>query len=343
MPSRPLSPEAVCRLAAELEAAVRAGVPIDLSLAQMARSAPGRLGQVAAQLARRIEQGESLAEALDAESEALPASFRTVLIASVHSDETADVLRDLRDMHVKIIDLRNRYRRSVFYPAMVILVAYGLLLVVMTRFVPQLAASWTSLHRPFPGWLQILDQASASVAIWGPAIPLSLLFVVFVWESVFVRASLADRFLGFHRLQRSLSLYQSLLVLQVLLERNVSLTQALRFAGEASTIPLQQVAWARVAERVGQGSRLGNALADEPTFPPDVRWLLGVGEVESCLPKTTERLATLYATAGLRRAEWFGAFLPGAILFFVATLVTFWYGLLVMLPVIELWGALGAE
>src|SRR4051812_41232008 len=60
----PATNEQLLLLHQELAALARAGLPLDGGLRALAHELPGRLGQLANELAERLERGENVAEAL---------------------------------------------------------------------------------------------------------------------------------------------------------------------------------------------------------------------------------------------------------------------------------------
>jgi len=69
----------------EIAALVRAGVPLEMGLAELGGDLPGRLGRFATALAQRTAQGESLAQAIAGDAGQLPQAYRAVVEAGVRA------------------------------------------------------------------------------------------------------------------------------------------------------------------------------------------------------------------------------------------------------------------
>ncbi len=67
----------------EIVALVRAGVPLELGLAELGEDRAGTLGRLSSRLAARLSRGESLPEAMAHEDVGLPFSYRVVVEAGL--------------------------------------------------------------------------------------------------------------------------------------------------------------------------------------------------------------------------------------------------------------------
>ena len=79
----------------EIRALVRAGVPLERGLHTAARDLRGRLGRITGALAGRLNRGESLVQALEAEKQVLPPLYRAVVEAGARSGQLPVALEGL--------------------------------------------------------------------------------------------------------------------------------------------------------------------------------------------------------------------------------------------------------
>src|SRR6478672_7043244 len=83
--SRPVTLEQLTALSDEISALARAGVPLDRGLRELAVDMPGRLGKLADQMGRQLEQGQRLDDVVAELGETLPRAYRAVIEAGVSS------------------------------------------------------------------------------------------------------------------------------------------------------------------------------------------------------------------------------------------------------------------
>ena len=80
----------------EIAALVRAGVPLDRGLLGAGTDLPGGLRRITTALGKRLSRGESLPEALEAESRSIPPLYRAVVEAGARSGRLAVALEGWR-------------------------------------------------------------------------------------------------------------------------------------------------------------------------------------------------------------------------------------------------------
>ena len=88
-PSGPITLDQLLALNEEIAALVRAGLPLGRGLLEAGRDVRGRLGRIAGVLGRRMNRGEGLAEALEAERRAIPPLYRAVVEAGARAGPAA--------------------------------------------------------------------------------------------------------------------------------------------------------------------------------------------------------------------------------------------------------------
>src|SRR5271155_2418897 len=82
-------------LNAEMAALVRAGVPLERGLVVTGRDLKGRRGAITTALARRLNRGESLSDALAGERESIPPLYCAVVEAGARSGQLSIALEGL--------------------------------------------------------------------------------------------------------------------------------------------------------------------------------------------------------------------------------------------------------
>ncbi len=80
-PPGPITLDQLLALNEEIAALVRAGIPLDRGLLEAGRDVRGRLGRIAGVLGRRLNRGEDLVSALEAEKGSIPPLYRAVVEA----------------------------------------------------------------------------------------------------------------------------------------------------------------------------------------------------------------------------------------------------------------------
>ena len=126
-----------------------------------------------------------------------------------------------------------------------------------------------------------------------------------------------------------------------LVEHEVPLDQALVLAGNASGSATLRHSGARYAEQLTAGATSGARLDATPGgLPPLVAWMIGSGHRQGGLVAGLRHLATSYRRQADRQAETFRVILPGLLILIIGSAGVLTYGLLLFIPLRELWDGL---
>ncbi len=142
-----LSQLQLAALLEEIASAMRRDVSVADALRRLERSRLGRVGRVAGVVAEKLEQGQTIASALD--WPAIP--NRSQLAACVSTCEQSGDAR-LLDRLARLLRKQADYRRNIrlawVYPVMLVVLAYAVLVLFMTRMV--LGESTPDIRWPDP-------------------------------------------------------------------------------------------------------------------------------------------------------------------------------------------------
>ena len=141
----------------EIAALVRARMPLESHLSRIGAELPGKSGELADRIGRRLATGESFARAMEVECAAMPAVYRATIVAGVESGHLGNAIESLVDTASRMDQLRRITGVSLLYPIVILLATCLLLAMVIIRVVPQF--EW--LDR-FPFWTNRLVVALAA-------------------------------------------------------------------------------------------------------------------------------------------------------------------------------------
>ncbi len=110
----------------EILALVRAGLPLERGLRDAGRDLGGRLRLVTEALSDRMARGESLSQALAAESDRIPKLYRAVVEAGSRAGRLSVALEGLSAYARGYVEMRQAIGLAMLYPMVVVMLAYGL-------------------------------------------------------------------------------------------------------------------------------------------------------------------------------------------------------------------------
>ncbi len=293
-----LSTEEAAELASQVAELAKAGLPLASGLSALADELSGsRLASVLGDVARRLDLGESLGEAIEAQGPRLPARVRGLIEAGVRSGRLGETLEEFVDLHRGQIELKRRVWTTLAYPIALLTIAVMLFVFMQAYVVSQFIPIYEDFQTELPVVTQVAFQLSGNMA-W-----LILGFVIFllgfaslVWlvpGSIWVaRLMRAVPLLG--PLWRSSRLWQFSRLMALLIDQEVPLPEAVRLAG-GNLGDADLTAGARqLADACQSGQPLSEGIGDTRQFPASLMPLVTWGERNSAMPDAFRAAAEMF-------------------------------------------------
>lgn len=312
-PASTVTLEQLAALNDELRALVRAGVPLEKPLREMAAEMPGGLGEIAARLSARLELGKSLEEALADEPESFPPLYRAVVAAGLKAGRLPAALESLAATALRVVELRRMLVAGLVYPLMVFLVAWGLFVVFVLEVAPQLGGALPDVTRTSL-WLRMIAgiaQWGAWVWYWGPAVPAVVLAGALIWAVYSARAvALEPRMtavmLGWlpwtRRMLADFRTASLADLLALMVDNEVPLPAGLRLAARA----VGNRRMIAEAESLAQAIERGQGPAPLPARRlgrPLLTWMVSFGQERGVLGQTLRQAAAVYHARAREAAD----------------------------------------
>jgi len=286
----------------ELANLLAAGVPITRSLSILRResSNPAARAQWSA-IYDDVSGGMPLADAMAR----WPKSFPAVYVAMVHAGETGGfldvVLMQIAEFRARERDLKGKFRNAMAYPMVLAVLAIGVLIFLMTFFIPRFSGIFASVGGNMPGLTRAIVAISKFMTDYGPGILVVLAVLVLVLRRVLKspagqlaaqQAMLRLPVIG--KLAARFALVRFCRMLGTLLGAGVPLVASLRVAREAVGNRILADAVGQSIEQVQKGKGLARSLAgNSRLFPGSVIEMIAVAEESGRLDTELKRLATV--------------------------------------------------
>jgi type II secretory pathway component PulF len=340
----PITLDQLLALNEEIAALVRAGIPLDRGLLEAGRDVRGRLGRIAGVLGRRLNRGEDLPAALEAESRAIPPLYRAVVEAGARAGRLPVALEGMTRYIRGVADARRSIGMALWYPGLVVCMAYGLFVGLVFLVVPRFASAAESLGLATSRPLRWLEWASDTVVYWWPIGPIVLVVLAVAWVRSGTTAGLqGGAWGGLRRLpwmgplvaDHEAANFAELLAL--LLENRVPYPSALILAGDATGAPGLAAGVRQAAEALDRGEPTAAAVgaAGPGAFPPMLRWTLATGQTQGSLGAALDHLGGFYRKRARHRADQIAVFLPVVLTIGIGAAAAGFYGLSLFMPLIE--------
>ncbi|KHK51890.1 general secretion pathway protein GspF [Ralstonia sp. A12] len=327
----------------QLASLLVAGLPLDEALAALADQAErAYVGELLAAIRAEVVGGSSLSVALAQHPKDFPDIYRALVSAGEHSGNLGLVLTRLADYIESRNALTSKIKLAFTYPAIVTVVAFAIVIFLLSYVVPQVVSVFANTKQKLPtltivmlwlsdfvrnwGWLAAIVLAAIGVLIRNllkqPALQLS-------WHKWLLTAPL------FGKLVRGYNTARFASTLAILTSAGVPILRGLQAAGETLNNVALKTNVEDASTRVREGTSLARALAAQNQFPPVLVHLIRSGEATGNLPAMLERAAQGEAQELERRTLFLTGLLEPALILTMGVVVLL-IVLAVLMPIIEI-------
>ncbi len=270
----------------ELGTLLRSGLPLDRALSVLiALAGDEPLAEILDRVHRRIKEGASLADAMESQGRVFGRFYVSMIRAGEAGGALDVVLGRLAEHMARSRDLKSSLVSALIYPAVLVLVAIGSILMLLGYVVPQFTDMFAEFDQALPLSTKITIAIGEAIRSYGWI--LLLLLPAGAW---FLRKQLADRRSArrWHAWLLRLPMIGDIAVkmevarfahtLGALLDNGVPLLAALSIVKDATTNYVIADGLEGVVTSLKDGSSLAEPLAAIPYFPAFAVHMIRVGE-----------------------------------------------------------------
>jgi general secretion pathway protein F len=289
-----------------------------------------------------VISGNTLSQALSRFPKDFPEVYRALIAAGEQSGDLGVVMGKLADYIESRTALAQRVLLAFTYPAIVTLVAIGVIMALMTYVVPKVIGVFASSKQALPFLTTALIYLSDVLRQWGWVMLVVLVVAFLIWrwalKTPAIRLGWDKRLLNaplIGRLIRGVNTARFASTLAILVGSGVPLIRALEAGAQTLTNAALKHNVADTVARVREGASLSRSLAAGGQFPPVMVHMIASGEATGRLPEMLERTATNLSQETERRALTLTGLLEPLLILIMGGVVLL-IVLAVLLPIIEI-------
>ena len=327
----------------QIAALVQADVPLDLNLGTSKSHTLEALNRINASVARRVGQGMTLAEALEADDPAITPSYRSLMRLSLESgDLSAGVVEAHRSAEASD-DVWHSVQLSGVYPLILCCLAYLGLIGFSLLLTPRLDEMYRTLQMTPGLGLRFLQLLQSTLPYWAILFPLAIVLLI-LWMRYRSR-QLAAGGSGAALLAwlpgASYAVFQQQCAnfsetLARALDAEAPLPESLRIASGAWDSRSMEEHFRGLAASATPGEPLPEQSWLAARLPPFLRWALWQSEPAIDRPRALHMAAGLYRDSSRRRLSRVRMLAPIIACVLIGGGITLLYGLTLFVPVVEL-------
>jgi general secretion pathway protein F len=260
-----------------------------------------RLKRVLSDVKQRVNEGSSLGDALAQHQKVFGALYVNMIRAGEHSGALDAVLVRLADFTEGQAKLRQKILGTLLYPAVMVMVGGGILVLLMTVVVPKVTKIFESMKAVLPWTTRLLIWTSGTLQQWWfiifPGVAGAI--VAFVWwtrspkgKPVWDRRVL--KFPIFGSIIRMVTVARFARTLSTLLKSGVPLLSAMDIVKAVMTNTVMADVVEKARESIREGESIANPLRRSGEFPPLVYHMVAIGERSGQLEEMLLSVANSY-------------------------------------------------
>jgi type IV pilus assembly protein PilC len=308
--------EDVVEFSREFSTMINSGLTITKSLQIcLEQSANPSFKKILSEIAKDVDSGTSLSGALARFPLVFDSSYTALIKAGESSGKLDSILSRIAETYEANRDLKSRLQSALIYPAIILIVMIGVILLLIVYVVPKLTEIFKTLDKPLPWHTQFLiNLSNAIINYW-------LIFILVIGASaLFLRIFLTSQegkafmsallfkmpVIGKILKQTELSNYMR--ILSLLIGSGVQITEALIISAKVSSNQTIVNASLEASRYVEKGSNLSDYFRSNKFFDPIISSMVKIGEetgkVDELLNKVAENYSNEsgYAIKGLSSA-----------------------------------------
>lgn len=315
----------------ELSTLISAGLPIDRSLDILGTlTENARLREVVNDLLKKIQGGNSLAEALNSHPRVFPKLYVNMVRAGESGGFLETILSRLAQYLESTKEIKDQIVSVMIYPLILMIVSGVSIGILVTFVIPRFATIFSDMGQAIPLPTQIILTFSQFVrAFWwaGLGMVAAIYFGLKTYTRDEERRWRWDRFklrwVVVGDLIKKIEVARFARTLGTLLQSGVSILPAFNLVKEISQNQAVSRSISYVHDRLREGKGISKSLEETAIFPPLAVHMIGVGEETGKIDEMLIKVAESYEANVRTAVRRFVSLLEPAILLIMGAVVGF--------------------
>ncbi|GGY93561.1 type II secretion system inner membrane protein GspF [Pseudoduganella plicata] len=327
----------------QLASLLEAGLPLEQAFTALLEQAERPyVRDLIASIRSEVIGGAALSDVLGRHPRDFAEIYRALVASGEQIGQLSRVLSRLADYIERRNALVQKVKLAFTYPAIVTVVAFAIVIFLLTYVVPQIVSVFANTKQKLPLLTVIMLAVSDFVRHYGIVVLVLLIGAWVMWRKALQNIELKTRWHTwlltaplYGKFERSLNTSRFASTLAITTGSGVPILRAL----ETSRDTLSNVAMRQLVEEasdaVREGVSLARALSAQKHFPPMLIHMIRAGEITGELPAMLERAAAAQEADLERRTLTIAGLLEPALILAMGVVVLL-IVLAVLMPIIEI-------
>ncbi len=327
----------------QLASLLEAGLPLEQSFTALLEQAERTyLRDLIASIRSEVMAGASLSDALSQHPRDFPDIYRALVASGEQIGQLARVLSRLADYIERRNSLVQKVKLAFTYPAIVTVVAFAIVIFLLTYVVPQIVSVFANTKQQLPFLTVMMLAISDFVRNYGWIVAVVVIVAWLVWRRMLKNPAVKLRWHTwlltapmYGKFERSLNTSRFASTLAITTGSGVPILRALQTSRDTLSNVAMREQVEDATNSVREGVGLARALSAHQHFPPMLIHMIRAGEVTGELPAMLERAANAQEQDLERRALTMAGLLEPVLILTMGVVVLL-IVLAVLMPIIEI-------
>jgi general secretion pathway protein F len=327
----------------QLASLLEAGLPLEQAFTALLEQAERPyVRDLVASIRSEVMGGASFSDALSRHPRDFAEIYRALVASGEQIGQLSRVLSRLADYIERSNALIQKVRLAFIYPGIVTVVAFAIVIFLLTYVVPQIVSVFANTKQKLPLLTMMMLAVSNFTRAYGIYVALLLIGAFMAWRRALKNPDLKRRFHSwlltapvYGKFERSMNTARFASTLAITTGSGVPILRAL----DTSRDTLSNVAMKELVEEasasVREGVSLARALSAQKHFPPMLIHMIRAGEITGELPAMLDRAASAQQADLERRALTIAGLLEPVLILAMGVVVLL-IVLAVLMPIIEI-------
>ena len=327
----------------QLASLLEASLPLEQAFSALLEQAEKPyLRDLVASIRSEVMGGSSLSDALGRHPRDFADIYRALVASGEQIGQLSRVLSRLADYIERRNALVQKVKLAFTYPAIVTVVAFAIVIFLLTYVVPQIVSVFANTKQKLPFLTVMMLAISDFVRNYGWMVALALVAFFMAWRSALKNPDVKMRWHRwlltaplYGKFERSLNTARFASTLAITTGSGVPILRALQTSRDTLSNVAMREQVEDAATSVREGVGLARALSAHKHFPPMLIHMIRAGEVTGELPAMLERASNAQEQDLERRALTIAGLLEPALILAMGVVVLL-IVLAVLMPIIEI-------
>ncbi|MDB5761171.1 MAG: gspF [Herminiimonas sp.] len=327
----------------QLASLLEASLPLEQAFTALLEQAERTyVRDLIASIRSEVMGGASLSDALSRHPRDFTDIYRALVASGEQIGQLSRVLSRLSDYIERRNSLVQKVKLAFTYPAIVTVVAFAIVIFLLTYVVPQIVSVFANTKQKLPFLTVMMLAISDFVRNYGWMVAIAVIGLFFAWRAALKDPSIKMRWHTwllnaplYGKFERSLNTARFASTLAITTGSGVPILRALQTSRDTLSNVAMREQVEDAANSVREGVGLARALSAHKHFPPMLIHMIRAGEVTGELPAMLDRAANAQEQDLERRAMTIAGLLEPALILAMGVVVLL-IVLAVLMPIIEI-------